>query len=769
VPCANELRKEACEENGDLWIEEAAEKPLAGPWAVCLVDRLTRLSFTDRVLLVEGYPGRVESEGPRPVRLAGGATSRRVVEAARAEEPPSGRFLNRELSWLDFDERILALAARRGLPVLERAKFFAIFSDNLDEFFQIRVGGLKMRLEPEVPATSSDEVTARERLGKINARVRELVATRDASFASQLVPDLAAAGIRLSDWDDLDREDQAFLDELFDEQLFPVLTPLAVDPAHPFPYISNLSLNLAVVVRAPGELTRRIARVKVPQSLPRFFVLPDGERFVALEQLIARHLTALFPGMEIVEHSPFRVTRNTDFDIELDGEEDMVAAVESVLLRRRRSPIVVRLEVDSSMSEETLSLLMRELRLDESDVDRRQGLLALGGLWSIAGLDRPELKETPLKPVTQTRLISVDDSGSPDLFAVIREGDLLVQQPYDSFDTSVEAFIEGAARDPSVLAIKQTLYRTSADETGIMKALIRAAGEGKQVVCIVELKARFDEEANIGWAQQLEDAGIHVTYGVVGLKTHAKLCLAVRREGGGIRRYAHIGTGNYNRQTAAIYEDLGLLTADPEITADVSEVFNLLTGYSRQQQFRALLVAPAGLRGGLVELIRSQASPEGQITIKVNSLVDLEVIDALYDASRAGANIQLIVRSMCCLRPGVPALSDKISVRSIVGRFLEHSRIYRFGNGPEATYLLGSADLMERNLDRRVEVLAPIRDPALRARLDEILDLLGTDDTLAWQLDSDGVWRPPPASGNVNAQVELEKAARRHSRRVAAV
>jgi polyphosphate kinase len=710
----------------------------------------------------------VESEDPKRLSLDPEAASE-VTKLSVAEEQPPSRYLNRELSWLDFDERILALANRPTLPVLERAKFFAIFSENLDEFFQVRVGSLKMRLEAGLPSSSSENETTHDRLTKINARVRGLVASRDASFASQLVPDLAASGIRLSDWEDLDDEDQAVLDRLFDEELFPVLTPLAVDPAHPFPYISNLSLNLAVVVRVPGELTRRIARVKVPQSLPRFFVLPDGERFVALEQLIARHLAALFPGMEIVEHSPFRVTRNTDFDIDLEGEEDMITAVESVLQRRRRSPIVVRLEVDSSMSEETLSWLMRELRIDEGDVDRTSGLLALGGLWSIARLDRPELKEEPLKPVTQTRLVSSDDSSSPDLFRVIREGDVLVQHPYESFDTSVEAFIERAARDPNVLAIKQTLYRTSADETGIMKALIRAAGEGKQVVCIVELKARFDEEANIAWAQQLEDAGIHVAYGVVGLKTHAKLCLAVRREGRGIRRYAHIGTGNYNRETAAIYEDLGLFTADPEITADVSDVFNLLTGYSRQQGFRTLLVAPAELRTGLLELIRGQASPEGQITMKLNSLVDHEVIDALYDASQAGAEIQLIVRSMCCLRPGVPGLSEGISVRSIVGRFLEHSRIFRFGTGPEATYLLGSADLMERNLDRRVEVLTPIRDPGLRERLDEILGLLLADDVLAWELNSDGIWRGPAANGTVNAQARLEQAARERARRVVAV
>jgi polyphosphate kinase len=711
----------------------------------------------------------VEREQPTPLSPVLDQARVEAGELSIAEKWPSSRFFNREASWLDFDERILGVAGRRSLPVLERAKFFAIFSDNLDEFFQVRVGSLKMRLEARVPSSSSDDETVQDRLDKINERVRELAAERDLAFSSGLVPDLAAAGIRLSNWDDLDAEDQAFLDELFDEQLFPVLTPLAVDPAHPFPYISNLSLNLAVVVRVPGELTRRIARVKVPQSLPRFYVLPDGERFVPLEQLIARHLEALFPGMEIVEHSPFRVTRNTDYDIEVEGEEDMVAAVESVLLRRRRSPIVVRLDVDSSMSEETLDLLMRELRIDESDVVCTQGLLALGGLWSIAGLDRPELKEAPLKPITQTRLISVDDSGSPDLFAVIREGDVLVQHPYDSFDSSVEAFIEGAARDPGVLAIKQTLYRTSADETGIMKALIRAAGEGKQVVCIVELKARFDEEANIAWAQQLEDAGIHVAYGVVGLKTHAKLCLAVRREGRGIRRYAHIGTGNYNQETAAVYEDLGLFTADPEITEDVSEVFNLLTGYSRQQSFRTLLVAPSSLRPGLLELIRSQARPEGQITIKLNSLVDQQVIDALYDASQAGARVELIVRSMCCLRPGVPGLSEGISVRSIVGRFLEHSRIFRFGKGAEAIYLIGSADLMERNLDRRVEVLTPVRDLALRARLDEILSVLLADETLAWKLDGDGIWHAPAATGSFDAQARLEQAARAGARPILAV
>ena len=684
-----------------------------------------------------------------------------------AHDIPAGRFLNRELSWLDFNEHVLAFAERRSLPVLERAKFLAIFSVNLDEFFQVRVGSLKMQLEAGIAGTSSAEETTQEKLNAINVRANELLARRSVVFANEVVPDLAEAGIRLSNWDELDADDRAYLDAMFDEQLFPILTPLAVDPAHPFPYISNLSLNLAVVVRAPGELTKRIARVKVPPLLPRFVVLPDGERFVPLEQLIARRLSALFPGMEIVENFPFHVTRNADYDIDLDGAEDMIAAVESVLRRRRRSPIVVRLEVDSSMSEEALSLLVRELRLEESDVYRVEGLLGLSGLFSIAALDRPELKFEPWTSVTQPRLASIEDSGPPDLFAVFREGDVLVHHPYESFETSVEAFLLQAARDPSVLAIKQTLYRTSAAESRIMEALLRAAGEGKQVVCIVELKARFDEEANIGWAQELEDAGVHVVYGVVGLKTHAKLCLAVRNENGKIRRYAHIGTGNYNPETAHSYEDLGLFTADPEVTADVSDAFNLLTGYSRQQEFRTLLVAPIGMRAGLLELIRAEATPEGRITMKLNSLVDQVLVDALYEASQAGAEIELIVRSICCLRPEEPGLSETIRVRSIIGRYLEHSRVYRFGSGPEATYLFGSADLMPRNLDRRMEVLAPIRDPSLRVRIDEMLELLVADDVLAWQLAADGSWRPPDAAGTRNVQTQLEEAAL--ARRITAV
>ena len=709
----------------------------------------------------------METENPSAINAVD-ATAGRAVELLTPDAAPQNRYLNRELSWLDFNARILSLAERRSLPVLERTRFLAIFSTNLDEFFQVRVGGLKVQLEARLGRRAADEESPSERLRMIGDRVRSLVAKRGAIYAEH-VRDLAEVGIRLSNWEELDAGDRAFLERVFEERVEAVLTPLAVDPAHPFPYISNLSLNLAVVVRAPGELMRRLARVKVPPLLPRFLATEDGERFVPLEQVIAHRLSALFPGMEIIECSPFRVTRNTDYDIDLDGAEDMVAAVESVLLRRRRSPIVVRLEIDGSMSEDTRSLLMRELRLREDDVYTIDGPLGLSGLWSIVGLDRPELKFEHWSPVTQARLVSTKDSATPDLFDVIGAGDVLVQHPYDSFETSVEAFIEQAAHDPSVLAIKQTLYRTSSDESDIMEALISAAGAEKQVVCVLELKARFDEEANIGWAQRLEDVGVHVTYGVVGLKTHAKLCLVVRDEPDGLRRYAHIGTGNYNPDTARIYEDIGLLTADEQTTAGVARVFHLLTGYSRQSDFGALLVAPAGMRSALVELIRGQATHGGRIAMKLNSLVDPELIDALYDASRAGAEIDLIVRSICCLRPQVRGLSETIRVRSIVGRYLEHSRIFRFGSGEEAVYLIGSADLMQRNLDRRVEVLVPVRAPVLQRRLDEILDVLEADDVLAWDLDGDGNWEATNGTGASDAQTTFQELALARARGIAAV
>jgi polyphosphate kinase len=708
-------------------------------------------------------------ETEQPILLSSGSLeAASLPSAASRPDLAAARYLNRELSWLDFNERVLALAERRSLPLLERTKFLAICSNNLDEFFQVRVGGLKVQLEVGVAVRGASEDGPRQRLQAIRERVRSLIAKRAEVFRAH-VAELADAGIRLSDWDDLDDEERAFLEQAFEERILPVLTPLAVDPAHPFPYISNLSLNLAVVVRTPGELTRRIARVKVPPFLPRFLATRDGTRFVPVEQLISQRLVTLFPGMEIVECTPFRVTRNTDYDIELDGGDDMVAAVESVLLRRRRSPIVVRLEVDASMSDETVSLLRRELRLEPDDVYRLDVPLALSGLWSIVALDRPELKLEPWTPVTQARLMPPKDSGPANLFDVIRDGDVLVQHPYDSFETSVEAFIEQAAHDPSVLAIKQTLYRTSADESSIMESLIRAAGEGKQVVCVLELKARFDEETNIVWAQRLEDAGVHVTYGMVGLKTHAKLSLVVRDEPEGLRRYTHIGTGNYNPETARIYEDVGLFTADPELTADVADVFHLLTGYSHQHDFGALLVAPADMRSGLLDLIREQANPDGRIAMKLNSLVDGELIDALYEASQAGARVDLIVRGICCLRPAVPGLSETIRVRSIVGRHLEHSRLFRFGLDGDATYFLGSADLMERNLDRRVEVLTPVRAPALKAQLDEILETLEADDALAWELDPDGRWHRVSRNGTLNAQTELEHDALERARRITAI
>ena len=708
----------------------------------------------------------METENPSLPNAVG--TTPQMIEDVPDHALVHNRYLNRELSWLDFNARVLWLAEQRSLPVLERTRFLAIFSSNLDEFFQVRVGGLKMQLEAGLARRSAGEGSPGERLRSISERVRSLVELRDAIFDTH-VRDLAEVGIHLVDWEQLDSEDRAFLDQAFEDQIEPVLTPLAIDPAHPFPYISNLSLNLAVVVRAPGELVRRIARVKVPPLLPRFLATQDGARFVRLEQLIARRLSSLFPGMEIVECSAFRVTRNTDYDIDLDEADDMVAAVESVLRRRRRSPIVVRLEIDDSMSEETRSLLMRELRLGDDDVYAIDGPLGLSGLWSIVALDRPELKLEPWTPVTAPRLVSAKDSGPADLFEVIRSGDLLVQHPYDSFETSVEAFIEQAARDPGVAAIKQTLYRTSSDESDIMEALISAAGEGKQVVCVLELKARFDEEANIEWAQRLEEAGVHVTHGVVDLKTHAKLLLVVREEPAGLRRYAHVGTGNYNPDTARIYEDIGLLTADPELTADIADVFHLLTGYSGQSDFGTLVVAPAGMREALLQLIRGQATPDGRITMKLNSLVDPELIDALYDASAAGAEVDLIVRSICCLRPGVPGLSEGIRVRSIVGRYLEHSRIFRFGRDGEAVYLVGSADLMQRNLDRRVEVLAPVLDPLLQRRLDELLELLEADDVLAWELEPEGGWHKKSTTGTIDAQAQLQQAAIARARRIAAV
>jgi polyphosphate kinase len=671
---------------------------------------------------------------------------------------PESRFINRELSWLEFNHRVLALAEDEALPLLERLKFLAIFTQGLDEFFQIRVSGLREQVEAGVVTPQTpDGLSPSEQLRAIRERCLQLVERGDHAMES-LLPPLDKAGIRIVDLVGMTDEDLAFLNETFTERMFPVLTPLSVDPAHPFPYISNLSLNLAAVVHDPVTSLERFARVKVPPLLPRFVEMPDGERFVPVEVVIAAHLEDLFPGMELESRHAFRVTRDADVEVEEDEAEDLLSAIETVLRRRRRAAEPVRLEVGHTMPPEVLELLLRELDLGPDDVYVSRTLLDLGGLWSLVALDRRDLKEEPWTPVTQPRL-SVEH-GDLDMFGVLREGDVLVHHPYDSFATSVEAFLQQAARDPAVLAIKQTLYRTSAQESAIIRALIRAAEAGKQVVALVELKARFDEEANITYARALEEAGVHVAYGVVGLKTHAKASLVVRRESSGIRRYAHVGTGNYNATTAKIYEDVGLLTADAEIGADLTDLFNLLTGYSRQHGYRRLLVAPDDLRPELLKLIRREARAGGKIVLKLNSLADAPLIDALYKASQAGADIDLIVRGICCLRPGVPGVSNQIHVRSLVGRYLEHSRIFRFGRrGTGYDHFIGSADLMPRNLDRRVEAVIPVADPGLKLRLDRVLKVLLSDDVLAWTLRADGTWRKVPTRKGVNAQVRLQELA----------
>ncbi len=681
------------------------------------------------------------------------------------DTPDPPRYLNRELAWLDFNARVLALAEDADQPLLERAKFLAIFSGNLDEFFQVRVAALRDKQAAGLGTTSADGLTPIEQLRLIRPRVEELVGRQAAAFLRDIVPALSDAGVVLSDWDSLDDDDRTYLVEVFEHRIFPVLTPLAVDPGHPFPYISNMSLNLAVSVRDPGTGARRFARLKVPPLLPRFVVMPDGERFVALEQVIAAHLGSLFPGMEIESHHAFRVTRNADVALEEEDADDLLAAME-LELRRRRFGRAVRLEVDATMSQEALDLLCRELELGADDVYVIDGPLDLGGLWAVYELDRSDLKDTAWVGVTQPRLVDAD--GDPiDLFAVLRERQILVQHPYDSFSTSVVAFIEQAAADPAVLAIKQTLYRTSGDSP-IVKALIRAAEAGKQVAALVELKARFDERANIAWARQLEEAGVHVVYGLVGLKTHCKTALVVREEDERIRHYCHVGTGNYNPKTARLYEDVGLLSADPELGADLAELFNYLTGYSRQTRYRRLLVAPTGLRQDVLDLIaaeRDAPGGSGRIVLKMNSLVDTAVIDGLYEASQAGVDIDLIVRGICCLRPGVPGLSDNIRARSIVGRFLEHSRIFAFGTRDRRRYFIGSADMMPRNLDRRVEAMVPVDDPDLQGRLQDILDVNLADDTLSWTLDGEGAWTKVDTKADVNTHARLQELAFERARR----
>src|SRR5690349_15553108 len=609
----------------------------------------------------------------------------------------------------------------------------------------VRIAGLKRRQSTGLTVRSPDGLTIREQLARVTERTQELMHRHANAFLKDVAPRLEDENIRIVHWEDLSDPDSMRLREYFRDQVFPVLTPLAVDPAHPFPYISGLSLNLAVSVRDGETGISHFARVKVPNNVPRFVpvgAVDSGATFLPLEDLIAAHLPQLFPGLEVVAHHLFRVTRNADLEVEEDRDEDLLQALERELARRRFGP-AVRLEVTDAMDPQILELLLSELEVGQQDVVVVPGLLDLASLWQIYDVDRPELKDEPFVPATHPRLSEGETPKS--VFAMLREGDVLVHHPYQSFATSVQRFIEQAAADPNVLAIKQTLYRTSGDSP-IVDALVDAAAAGKQVVVLVEVKARFDEVANIAWARTLERAGCHVVYGLVGLKTHCKTALVVRQEGNQIRRYCHIGTGNYHPKTARLYEDFGMLTADPEIGADVTDLFNVLTGYSRQTAFRRLLVAPHGVRAGLIERIEQQAEiaragGDALVQFKVNSLVDEETCDALYRASQAGVRIDLVIRGMCALRPGVPGLSDNIRVRSIVGRFLEHSRVFRFGVGDDAEYWIGSADLMHRNLDRRVEALVRVTLPSAQEDLRNVLELSMSEGTEGWDLDGDGNWR----------------------------
>ena len=667
---------------------------------------------------------------------------------------------NRELSWLAFNARVLQLSSDTEVPLLEQIRFLAIFSSNLDEFFQVRVSGLRDQQAAGISTPASDGRLPAEQLALVRDIVTALVAEQERVLVHEIMPALREQGIELSAWHELDADDQAELSERFRDRIFPVLTPLAVDPGHPFPYVSDLSLNLAVVVRDPRDERELFARVKVPNTLPRWLRIGETDRFVPLEEVIAAHLDQLFPGMEVQEHHAFRVTRNADLSDALDEADDLLSAVEYEL-RRRRFGRATRLEVDASMTDEVLDLLLGEFDLDPSAVYVARTPLDPTSFNEIADIERPALRWPEWKGVVDPRLQPGDEP--VDIFAEIRAGDVLVQHPYESFSRSVVEFIHQAANDPDVLAIKITLYRT-ASSSPIVDACIKAAEQGKQVAVLVELKARFDEAANIGWARRLEQAGVHVAYGLLGLKIHTKIAMAVREEPDGIRRYCHIGTGNYNHRTARIYEDIGILTADPEIGADVADLFNHLTGYGREIRYSKLLVAPDQLRPGLEALIDNEiASGRGRMILKMNSLVDVRMTEKLYEASQAGVDIDLIIRGQCSLKPGIPGLSDRIRVRSIIGRYLEHSRVYHFanGNGPgePATYI-GSADLMSRNLNRRVEALVRLDDPRTQQRVHEILDVVLDDDRLAWTLAGDGVWTKRRGPAAIDTHARLQQLAR---------
>jgi polyphosphate kinase len=672
-------------------------------------------------------------------------------------------LINRELSWLAFNERVLHEAVDARTPLLERLKFLSIVSTNLDEFYTVRVAGFRRQLAAGVTQTTSDGLTAQEQLDAIHTRVTSLVARRRECLHDVVLPALAQRGIRIVSMAALTPAEWALVDQFFESQVFPVLTPLAVDPAHPFPYITNLSLSLAAEIHDAATGAVRFAHVKVPKSLPRWVPFGRAGHFIPLEEIIGGNLGALFPGMDVARWFAFRVSRYSDIDLAgAEEPEDLLAAIEEQVSQRRFGE-VVRLEVQDGMPEAVRHMLLNELRddtpegslLSERDVYEAGSLLDLGDLLQLAELDVPALRDPSFAPVTPTIL---REDAHP-VFDAVRERDLLLHHPYESFTTSVERFLQEAAVDPDVLAIKMTLYRTSGD-TAVVRALVEAARRGKQVVVVMELKARFDEANNIAWARTLERAGVHVVYGLVRLKTHAKTALVVRREQDGVRRYVHIGSGNYNSRTARVYEDLGLITCSPSIGADVSDLFNFLTGFSRQRLYRKILVAPANLRERVIELIDREAEHArtgrpARLIAKMNALVDPQTIRALYRASRAGVQIDLLVRGTCCLRPGVPGVSDRIRVTSIVGRFLEHSRIWMFENGGAPEYYLGSADWMPRNFDRRVEMLVPIEEPALHARLRRLLHTCLVDNRQAWELRADGTYikRYAGDSSEVSAQV----------------
>ncbi|HEX3325344.1 MAG TPA: polyphosphate kinase 1 [Solirubrobacterales bacterium] len=679
-------------------------------------------------------------------------------------------YFNRELSWLDFNQRVLELAEDPDVPLLEQIRFCAIYASNLDEFFMVRVAGLFDQIDAGIDARGPDGLPPGDQIDAIQAKVLELDQRLHNCFNGTLRPALEEQGIRIVSLEEASAEERREIDTRFHEQVFPALTPLVIGLGRPFPYISNLSLSLGVLLRDPESGTEIIARVKVPKELlGRFLPVGDGGKaFVPLEEAIAANLDALFPGTEVVEHGYFRVTRDADFTVS-DEADDLLQAVQDEI-RRRRFGEVVRLEIAAGMNSKLRQQLIDALRLEDREVYDVDGLIDLADLTDVADVPgHAELRYSPWTPVTQPRLQGEDDE-QVDMFAAIRQDDILVHHPYDSFATSVERFVEQAVADPDVLAIKQTVYRTS-DDSPLVPGLIRASERGKQAVCMVELKARFDEEANIHWAKSLEESGVHVVYGIPGLKTHVKAIVVARREGDRVREYVHIGTGNYHPKTARLYTDFGLFTADEEIGADVAEMFNFLTGYGRPAEYRKVLVSPTTMRDRIIEEIETtveahRAGEEARITLKMNSLVDATCIRALYEASRAGVRVDLNVRGICCLRPGVPGVSENIRVISIVGRFLEHSRVYAFQRGEQTRVLMGSADLMPRNLDSRVELVTPVEAPSLRAELLDVLERCFAENANAWELDADGVWaRLKPANGQRRSvQEELRE---RHAARAA--